>query len=252
MKVTIKESIPKMLETFLSYLTKRAADPIHENSRDMIADFVEQFIVVEMKLPDTEQPYDREIEVSDDVYKKPLELAQKQVEVYKTFLNKVLKAQESIALTAREFLNKGVSQDVFSLDSTEAQINVIDKALAKEDVQDIVTTPSAAEKRNGNGHKSLKVRDLTNGEKDIIRAMFVDINGEITEDACKPIHARLDPVVSIAQVTGRVSYHHNQVASGQLQVNDLQKYLTFIQSHRDLWATYNSPKYQALRGGKKI
>lgn len=260
MKVTVKESVPQMLERFLGYLTGRAQDPIHDGNRDLIADFVEKFVLVEMKMPETaEKPFDHTVEVPDEVYTKPLELAQKQVDVYKAFLNKVLHAQESIATTAREFLNKGVPKDIPSLDSATAQIHTIDKALAAKDtpapapaVTPPVIPPATEDRkaRNGNGHASKKVRDLNDNEKDIIRAGFTSLNGQIHEDACKPIHDRLNPEVSMAQVTGFVTYLHGRVASGALTLKDMPAYLTFIEGHRDLWATYNSPKYQALRGKK--
>jgi len=101
--------------------------------------------------------------------------------------------------------------------------------------------------RNGNGHKSLKIRDLFDHEKDIIRAEFMNLNGQIKEDACLVIQKGLGTEVAIFQVTGFVTYLHLQIAEGKLEVDDMPNYLMFIQEHRNRWATYNSPKYRTKR-----
>jgi len=101
--------------------------------------------------------------------------------------------------------------------------------------------------RNGNGHKSLKIRDLFDHEKDIIRAEFMNLNGQIKEDACLEIQKKLGEEVAIFQVTGFVTYLHLQIAEGKLEVRDMMNYLMFLQSHRNRWATYNSPKYRNKR-----
>jgi len=102
--------------------------------------------------------------------------------------------------------------------------------------------------RSGNGHKSLKKRDLTDSEKSSIRGFFTEKNGQIENDACVEYKKKeMDPDVAIFQVTGFVSYLHLQIARGKLRVHDMTAYLEFIGSHRNLWATYNSPKYRAMR-----
>jgi hypothetical protein len=101
--------------------------------------------------------------------------------------------------------------------------------------------------RSGNGHKSLKIRDLFDEEKDIIRMKFMDLNGQIKEDACLEIQKRLGTEVAIFQVTGFVTYLHLQIAEGKFEVHDMMNYLMFLQSHRNRWATYNSPKYRNKR-----
>ena len=106
-------------------------------------------------------------------------------------------------------------------------------------------------KLSGNGHKSEKKRDLTDSEKNFIRTQFMKLNGQFEEDTCVKIKEQLHPDVAIFQVTGFVTYIHLQIARGEIKVPNMNCYLKFIQKHRSKWATYNSPKYQAMRHQKK-
>lgn len=101
--------------------------------------------------------------------------------------------------------------------------------------------------RSGNGHTSEKIRDLYDNERDIIRAEFMKLNGQIKEDACLEIQKKLGTEVAIFQVTGFVTYLHLQIAEGKFEVNNMPDYLMFLQEHRNRWATYNSPKYRTKR-----
>ena len=259
MKVTATVPAIQPIETFLSYLKDRSADPIHENNVDVIADFIDRFMVIEMKRLETVQDTVKtDVEIPDDLVTKPLEAANKQLDIYKAIIAKYVSTMGEMHKDLSVLLHGAGVVDITpelvrnqKLVEINAQSDEItaqeDKPRIKVSAAEVTLRAAAARARNGNGHKSLKIRDLEDGERDLIRAAFMAINGQITEDACKPIHARIDQVISIAQVTGFVSYLHGQVMGGAFKVRDMDSYMTFLQSHRDLWATYNSPKYVAMR-----
>ena len=190
----------ELLTKFAGFLTERVTD----TNRPIIADFLEKFLVVEIKKmeePDVSgkwhrflpsaSPYTTLAEVVTEIKKEP----------------------------------KKVSEP--------KSIEVI--------------IPSLEPTRSGNGHKSLKKRDLTDSEKNDIRSFFLNKNGQIENNACVEYKKGMDSEVAIFQVTGFVSYLHLQIACGKLRVHDMSTYLEFIGSHRNLWSTYDSPKYRAMR-----
>lgn len=103
--------------------------------------------------------------------------------------------------------------------------------------------------RNGNGHKRNRKRALTGPEKDAMRAFFMRKKGCIQDEDCVTHHSMMDQEVTIFQVTGFISYLHRQVACGSLTFSpsDQTAYVEFMKNRHDLWATYNSPKYVAMR-----
>lgn len=103
--------------------------------------------------------------------------------------------------------------------------------------------------RAGNGHKSVKVRNLDGNEKDVIRTIFIKEGGTAADDRWVSLHKTFEHVVGIFQVTGFVSYLHREVAMGKLTFFGIRmsKYEAFMKTRRNLWATYNSPKYRAMR-----
>jgi hypothetical protein len=115
--------------------------------------------------------------------------------------------------------------------------------------QAINTTPLTETVRSGNGHKAAKLRGLDDNEKSHIRRFFQAVNGEIRPDACVKLHNSMTTKseISIFQITGFVTYLHGQVMAGLETVRDLNRYMTYLQSHRNMWAKYNSPKYAAMR-----
>lgn len=121
----------------------------------------------------------------------------------------------------------------------------------KVEHQTIDTKPLAQTVRSGNGHKSEKTRALSDMEKDHIRRFFEAVNGQIRPDACVKLHGSLvslgSPDISIFQVTGFVTYLHGQAMQGLVTIRDFNRYQTYLQSHRALWAKYNSPRYMAMR-----
>lgn len=117
-----------------------------------------------------------------------------------------------------------------------------------------VPTEGIAPKKSGNGHKILKKRDMTVEEKGEIAKFFTDCNGMISDDACVEWKKNMDTddyagweEVAIFQVVGYVSAMHNRVARGVVELRDMGAYIEFIKAHRNLWSTYCSPKYVALR-----
>jgi hypothetical protein len=115
--------------------------------------------------------------------------------------------------------------------------------------QTINTAPLTETVRSGNGHKAAKIRSLNEEEKNHIRVWFNALNGEIRPDACVRLHTSMKTKteISIFQITGFVTYLHSQVMSGLATVRNIDRYLAYLQSHRDMWAKYNSPKYAAMR-----
>lgn len=101
--------------------------------------------------------------------------------------------------------------------------------------------------RNGNGHKKEKVRDLYDSEKAKIQAWFELLNGCIAPDACVEFKKNLDDDVKIFQITGYVTALHGTVKRGLIVLRNMEVYETYLRGHRNLWTSYNSPKYVALR-----
>jgi len=106
--------------------------------------------------------------------------------------------------------------------------------------------------RSGNGHKIAKVRSLSDHEKDRIRKFFQAVNGEIRPDSCRRLWESMTQEpdskdISVFQVTGFVTYMHSEVMGGLASVRDLPRYMAYLQSHREMWLKYNSPKYAAMR-----
>jgi hypothetical protein len=206
------------LASFVDFLKDRVCDPTYEDKRELIADFLDKFLVVEMKrLQDSKDIREETIEIPRDVLLEPLR-----------------KARTVIDGEFKKLLG----------DTTEPVAVQEQLPLDEPDVPADKDKPA----RNGNGHLRLKKRELTDAERDTIRASFLKVNGEIDEDSCLPIKAECGSEVTIFQVTGFVTYLHRQVAAGATKVRDIQSYESFLKAHRNLWATYDSPKYRAMRG----
>jgi hypothetical protein len=235
MKVTMQVPSITPLTTFFDYLKKVASDKVHENNVDLIADFVDKVLVVEMKrLENDSSTFDQVIEIPDSVVVEPLRKAKKQ---FDDFFTKFI-------------MERGGNPAQIVVDSDSATDNTgipypkpEDEITAQDEATSVPSASAFVKKRSGNGHKVAKIRSLYGNEKDTIRAEFLNLNGQIAEDACKPIHDSLDKDVSIFQVTGFVTYLHSMIAGGSLEVRDMPAYLSFLQGHRGLWAKYNSPKY---------
>jgi hypothetical protein len=135
---------------------------------------------------------------------------------------------------------------VLEIKKMEGPAQLIDIPMPEVKAEDMMGEIKPVQ-RTGNGHKIAKTRNLNDDEKDSIREFFRDMNGQIEDDACVNYKKGMSTEVTIFQVTGFVSYLHNQVASGLLKLGNMDTYFDFIKGHRDLWATYNSPRYRVLR-----
>ena len=120
----------------------------------------------------------------------------------------------------------------------------------------VVQAKRSYKKRSGNGHKSLKVRDLYDQERnDMQFGLFIPQNGMICDDDCLAYRQRMidagswNPDIAIFQVTGFISVLHTMVAEGRLEVRDLSSYEAWMSSKYggSLWARYNLSKYVAVR-----
>jgi len=230
MIVSVNFSTKQLLESLFEFIKARAADPAHAANANTIADFVDSFMVVEIKrLSLKDEDHEEEIEFPDELIYQPLiDAKAKMDKIFEESLKK-------INITPAPTTDPGLAA---STPTTQAP------------AAPPVAPPAPTSKpRNGNGHKSQKVRSMLDGEKDFIRSEFLRVNGQIADDACVEMKksSAIAAEVAIFQVTGFVSYLHRKVAEGDLTVNDLPAYLTFLQGHRGLWMTYNSPKYEEMR-----
>jgi hypothetical protein len=225
MVVKVDCSMKAQVESFLEYIKARAKDPAHTKNGDAIADFIDGFMVFELKrLGKKDEDYIEEIQFPDELVLEPLKNAKLRMdEIFNDFL-------------------KDPSGKTKTVTPTIAPTSGTSSATP--------TDPTAAKQpRTGNGHKSNKKRGLADSEKDHIRAQFLAVNGQIAEDTCVEIkkHSEIGTDVSIFQVTGFVTYMHRQIAMGEFEVTNMNSYLDFLKSHRALWATYDSDKYRAMR-----
>ena len=146
--------------------------------------------------------------------------------------------------------------------ATPEQVIIEAKTVSPESIEEVISTPEIIEEiistpeavaeaeaivRSGNGHRHVKVRNLFDDEKNTIRSVFVAEDGVAENDRWVRLHRDMDSVVGIFQITGFVSYLHRTVAMGRLTLNNLPRYLEYMRTKHNLWATYNSPKYIAMR-----
>ena len=132
----------------------------------------------------------------------------------------------------------------------EQKPNVVHELVLPEGSKIIVQPHRAYKKRQGNGHKSVKVRDLWDAERDAMRhQLFLPQNGQISDDDCLAFKPKVGAEVGVFQITGFVSVLHRYVAEGRLQVNNLAAYENWMSQKYggSLWAQYNNPKFVAVR-----
>ena len=114
-----------------------------------------------------------------------------------------------------------------------------------------VQTKRSYKKRVGNGHKSVKVRNLIDTERFVLKhELFVPKNGQINDDDCVDFkQQRKWEDVGIFQITGFISVLHTDVASGLLQVDNLIAYEQWMRTKygETLWARYNLQLYVKAR-----
>ena len=106
--------------------------------------------------------------------------------------------------------------------------------------------------RNGNGHKKVMTRKMTDTERNSLRTKFLQKNGQFKEDDCVRFKQTYvsDSMneVGIFQVTGFVSYLHREVACGRIQVHDPKAYLDWMkEKYAGLENFYHNPNVAQVR-----
>lgn len=223
MKFSIDAQVKDRLEALISWIDKRSEDKIHEKNGDVIADFLDKFLVVEMKrLENKPEVIQQDIEIPDKVMLEPLTRMKEAVDgAFDTFMS-------GRGITVPQSGSTPEEEDTATQTAPVATAN----------------TP-----RTGNGHSALAKRKLNDPEKNYIRQEFMALNGEFKDakKSCTAMLPQMGADISVWQITGFVSYLHREIAADRLQVPDMPAYLTFLEAHKKLWAQYNSPKYQNLR-----
>lgn len=232
MKIQLELSAKERLEAFLQFVGDRAHDKAHENNGDVIADFIDKFVVVELKrLENNPETFSQDIEIPDSVLVEPLTKMKAAVDgAFDSFMN-----------------GKGITVPKNSPASTSSQSGTTAFVAQTAPVVSPGTVVSGP--RNGNGHKAEMKRKLNSDEKDIIRTEFTRLNGEFEDEkkSCTAMLTQMGTEITVFQVTGFVSYLHREIASGRWSVPDMDSYMAFLENHKKMWAQYNSPKYQNLR-----
>jgi len=122
--------------------------------------------------------------------------------------------------------------------------------LESNGTQTFVQAKRTYKKRLGNGHQSVKVRDLLDGERDSIRKLFLIKDGQIEDDDCVGFKEQVKwEDIGIFQITGFVSVLHTDVAEGIITLKNLGAYETWMRTKygETLWARYNLPLYVEIR-----
>ena len=246
-KVTVQFSVKSRMEKFFEYLKKRSQDKVHEGNKDLIADFIDKFIVVELKwLENNNEKFDEILEVPDEVMLEPLK--QMKASFDKTF-NDFLSGK-GVSLPKK---STGAGEDFGIFRDPEEEFSTDDEEVTSDN-NSIPNASNVSKPRTGNGHEAKKTRDLNDSEKDTIKSDFLALNGQFVDSkkSCQPILEKLGSDITIWQVVGFVSLLHRYIAMGGLQVPDLDAYKIFLEEHHKLWAQYNSSKYQTARQNASV
>ena len=162
---------------------------------------------------------------------------------------------QALKITAGAFMNRWSGIKEILREATLASGTETAQALLSHWNRNEPTTRTVQKKvsiGNGNGHAKEKRRPVSEHEKNILREMFLAVNGQIESDICVEMKKRMGPDVSMAQVTGQMVGFHIQVARGKLMVKDHKAYYGCLQAHRAKWATYKSAKYQDPKFQQKV
>lgn len=83
--------------------------------------------------------------------------------------------------------------------------------------------------RNGNGHKSEKIRSLNDVEKDILRDAFVSHDGRfLYKDCTTDLMPLMGSDITVWQVSGFLSQIHVEVYKGLIQLQNPEEYFQFM------------------------
>jgi len=228
------------IETLLAFIASRAVDTIHENNADLIADFIEKFIVVELKrfekpkqintVKFTTEYADGRKETRIDSFNDGLHGKGKTSIIINWLREKRFSTQQREKLSLKGMNNDGLHGT--------GKTSIVKPVSEKLDSS-----------VSGNGHASTKTRKLYDDERDFIRTRFIELNGEF-DDKKKYASELLETLgtdISVWQITGFVSALHREIAAGEMIVPNMPSYLSFLSNHRRMWARYNSIKYKNLR-----
>ncbi|RKY82669.1 hypothetical protein DRQ07_00670 [candidate division KSB1 bacterium] len=205
------------LKDFQYYLLKKAFSENIEK-RDLILEFIDKVLLIEIKRSQSDKPSSLEVEREQEYQISDLKIKRKIIQVPGLDKTKQTKKKTVFKATPAGMEKK------FSLEHK----------------------PIITRNRFGNGHKKEKVRKLYDWEKNIIRFEFIKLNGQIYEDACLKIKARLGKEVSIFQVTGFVTLLHKYVSLGKLELPDMASYIIHIKQKHKLWVQYERNRTRRL------
>jgi len=255
MEFTIKEQAKDSLIQFVDWIKIRAEEKVHKNNKDLIADFLEHFIVVELKRMENEkETREIKVEIPDDQIPNqgpdPIDLIRK---VVKTMTSEMVD-EKGNPIKIKDILSGQVAEETPDfIDGVKAFLKAGNKVKAvklykeykgesliqcKEAVDRIQKQMNAPppevnapppkanalpikRSRSGNNHSVGKKRRLTNDERDYITSQFTTFDGNLDENAC----SRIADVLKLSvngktpwQVTGYVSELHRKVAAGTLSL----------------------------------
>ena len=226
MEFTIKKSSKDNLIQFIEWIKDRAEDPVHKNNKDLIADFLEQVVVVELKkLENDPQEFDTKVEIPDDAIPK-------QGPDPATLIRKVVK------VLAEEMIDKDgnpvdVDEILNTVEEEEDDPQTVVPAVPEPKLDGMggvcptgeVLTASKGYNRTGNSHKKGKKRPLNADEREYITQEFLKKNGNLEDKDCTGIAKHLGLSVNGKtpwQVTGWVSELCRRVADGKIIINSNQ------------------------------
>ena len=227
MEFTIKKSSKDSLVQFVEWIKDRAKDPLHENNKDIIADFLEKVVVVELKkLENDPTEFDSKIDIPDD-------LIPRQGPDANTLIRKV------VGVLVEEMMDKDGNpldlNEILNLDSTK---EVEDKSTTVEDEEsaeplgEVLTgKEEKGSIRTGNNHKKGKKRPLNDCERTYITQVFLSKNGVLADKDCTEIAKHLGISAEGKtpwQVTGLVSELCRQVNEGKLKLTKPATAPTFV------------------------
>lgn len=235
MKVEIGYDMKTRVAGFFNFLKERIDAPEHAAIRDVVADFVDKFLIAEMKRLDaTPDKRTSEVEIPDSVLVEPLLKAKAAMDAqFEQFLaGKFGTVEVKPAPKTVDPETKPVTERTIQEPKLDGAHGLVPSAIAGKTTKDLVTP------RSKNGHVAMKKRDLNDAEKDMIRSKFHELDGQIYDDACLPIQKQMDADVTIFQVVGFVSFLHGQVARGNIRLRDAGAYETMLMKHRAKYAAY--------------
>jgi len=234
MQIKLDYSLKDRLMSFFEILKARAETKDHEENRDLIAEFIDRFLVVEMKrLTNEPEMIQETIELPDSIIEAPLR-------DYKAELAKQMSHLLGYDVYTRTQPMNPIVEPALDSDVYSAPRKYVPCTTPKPDV------PAGSK----NGHARKKVRHLLDSERDGMSAFFSAAGGMIKDDDCVAYRTEnLPEEVTIFQVCGFISQLHVAVAEGRRTVRDLPAYEEWMSTkYKDtLWAQYNKPIFREVR-----